>query len=61
MKKEKKVDLNLQLAFKEIEKSISSSLGTNVKIASKGKKGIIQIEYYSSEELERIVDILNKK
>lgn len=61
IKKEKKVDLNLQLAFKEIEKSISSSLGTNVKIASKGKKGIIQIEYYSSEELERIVDILNKK
>ena len=61
VKKEKKVDLNLQLAFKEIEKSISSSLGTNVKIASKGKKGIIQIEYYSSEELERIVDILNKK
>ena len=60
-KKEKKTDLNLQLAFKEMEKSISSSLGTNVKIASKGKKGIIQIEYYSSEELERIAKILNRK
>ena len=57
-KKEKKIDLNVQLAFKEIEKSMSSSLGTNVKIASKGNKGTIQIEYYSSEELERIVKIL---
>jgi len=60
-KKEKKLDLNLQLAFKEIEKTMSSSLGTNVKIASKGNKGTIQIEYYSSEELERIVKILGGK
>ena len=60
-KKEKKIDLNVQLAFKEIEKSMSSSLGTNVKIAAKGNKGTIQIEYYSSEELERIVKILGGK
>ncbi len=59
-KKEKKEDLNLALAFKEIEKRVSSSLGTNVKISSKGKKGTIQIEYYSSEELERLVKLLSK-
>lgn len=60
VKKEKKIDLNLKLAFNEIEKSMSSSLGTNVKIADKGNRGTIQIEYYSAEELERIVNILNK-
>ncbi len=60
-KKERKIDLNLQLAFREIEKSMSASLGTSVKISSKGKKGIIQIEYYSSEELERLTKILNRK
>lgn len=60
-KKEKKEDLNVRLAFKEIEKSVSSSLGTNVKISSKGDKGTIQIEYYSSEQLERIIKILSKK
>ena len=60
-KKEKKVDLNLQLAFKEIEKTMSSSLGTNVKISSKGNKGTIQIEYYSSEQLEKLIKVLSKK
>lgn len=60
LKKEKKIDLNLKLAFNEIEKSMSSSLGTNVKIADRGNRGTIQIEYYSAEELERIVNILNK-
>lgn len=59
-KRGKKEDLNLTLAFKEIEKKVSSSLGTNVKISSKGKKGTIQIEYYSSEELERLVKLLSK-
>lgn len=59
-KRGKKEDLNLTLAFKEIEKKVSSSLGTNVKISPKGKKGTIQIEYYSSEELERLVKLLSK-
>lgn len=59
-KKEKKLDLNLKLAFESIEKAISSALGTNVKIADKGNKGTIQISYYSKEELERITEILNK-
>ena len=53
-------DLNLRLAFDEIEKSVSSSLGANVKIKNKGNKGTVQIEYYSSEELERIVKILSE-
>ena len=58
--KAKKTDLNRSLAFKEIEKKISSSLGANVKINDKGNKGSVSIEYYSGEELERILSILSK-
>ena len=58
--KKKKVNLSVKLAFETIEKSISSALGTNVKISDKGNKGTIQISYYSKEELERITEILNK-
>lgn len=58
-KSPKKVNLSVELAFKEVEKSVSSSLGANVKIKDKGNKGTVQIEYYSSEELERIVKILS--
>ena len=32
--------------------------GTNVSIVTKGKKGTIQINYYSSEDLERLIDLL---
>lgn len=56
-----KTNLNLKLAFETIEKSMSSALNAKVKIVDKGNKGTIQIEYYSSEELQRITDILNKK
>lgn len=59
-KKTKKIDLNLKLAFESIEKSVSSSLGSDVKITDNGNKGTIQISYYSKEELERIIEILNK-
>jgi ParB family chromosome partitioning protein len=33
-------------------------LGTKVRIINKGKKGKIEIEYYSLEELDRLLDIL---
>ncbi len=56
-----KKDLNMTLALKEIEKGISSILGANVKIKDKGNKGVVSVEYYSSEELERIVNILSGK
>jgi ParB family transcriptional regulator, chromosome partitioning protein len=32
--------------------------GTSVSIVTKGKKGTIQINYYSSDDLERLVDML---
>lgn len=35
-------------------------LGTNVKIQKSKNKGKIEIEFYSNEDLEKIIDLLNK-
>ena len=57
-KKEKEVDLNVKLAYEEFERKFESALGTKVKIFGGKKKGKIEIEYYSEEDLERIGKIL---
>lgn len=45
--------------YKDLEDKIRSIIGTKVSIHRKQKnKGLIEIEYYSNEELERIVDLL---
>ncbi|MEG0919262.1 MAG: ParB/RepB/Spo0J family partition protein [Anaerovoracaceae bacterium] len=41
-----------------IERELKSNLGTKVNINGKGKKGKIEIEYYSEDELERLIDLL---
>ena len=56
----KEVDLNLKLAFETIEKNVSSILGTKVKIVDNHNKGKIQIDYYSANDLERIIKIIEK-
>lgn len=43
---------------KRIEEDLKNSLGTKVSLNRKGKKGTIEIEFYSSEELERLIEIL---
>jgi ParB family chromosome partitioning protein len=40
----------------QIRNDLIQWLGTQVKIVSSGKKGRIVIEFYSSEELERIIE-----
>jgi ParB family chromosome partitioning protein len=40
----------------DIETGLEESLGTKVQIIPGAKKGIIEIEYYSNEDLERIID-----
>ncbi len=56
--KPKKQDINLRLAFETIEKRIADSLATKVKISNKNGKGKITIDYYSTEDLERITNLL---
>jgi ParB family chromosome partitioning protein len=41
-----------------LEQDLIRSLGTKVKILHRGKRGKIEIEYYSLEEFDRLLDIL---
>ena len=41
-----------------LERDLSAALGTRVRIALKGRGGRIEIEFYSSEELQGLVDRL---
>ena len=52
--KEKKARQSHEL--KSVEEKLRKSLGTKVTIAAKAKGGRIVIEYYSNDELERIVE-----
>lgn len=57
--KKKETDARNQVIYKELEEKIRSILGTKVSIQQKDHdKGKIEIEYFSSEELERIIDLL---
>ena len=47
---------DLHLGF--LEETLRKFLGTQVRIPKKGKKGKIEIEFYSKEDLERIVEII---
>ena len=52
--KEKKARLSHEL--KAVEEKLKKALGTKVSFASKSKGGKIVIEYYSTEELDRILE-----
>ena len=43
---------------KRVEEDLRKALGTKVSLNRKGKKGKIEIEFYSPEELERLIDLL---
>jgi len=51
-----KGDLESQLS--SLQDSMRKYLGTKVHITQKGKRGKIEIEYYSHEDLERIVEAI---
>lgn len=61
-KKNKNQTIIVNPYHKEIESKLEEVLGTKVSISNKRSKGKgkIQIEYYSEEDLERIVQIFNK-
>lgn len=56
---EKKVKLPPTII--DIESKLRSKCGTKVKIKDMGDKGKIEIEYYSLDDLERIIDVLLKE
>lgn len=60
-KAKKKIDSerDLEVFFKDVEEKLKTVMGTKVSINRKDKnKGRIEIEYYSSSELERLIELL---
>lgn len=58
-KKENKVDPKMAAIFGDLEETMKMILGTKVAINQKDeKKGKIEIEYYSMDELDRIIDLI---
>ena len=51
-------DLSLYLG--ELEKDLSGRLGRKVKIAHRGKKGRIELEYYNEQDLEALLELLQR-
>lgn len=48
----------MEVIYQQLEERIKSIVGTKVSIQHKNKnKGKIEIEYYSQEELERLIDL----
>lgn len=58
-KLQKKEDKNkLNPYYKDIKERLQGYFGTKVNISNKNNKGKIEIEYYSDEDLQRILDII---
>lgn len=57
---ETREDKILKYQVKEVEEKIANALGTKIKLNHKGNKGSIQINYFSNEELERLVNLFTK-
>lgn len=58
-KTDTKTDPKLDAIYHDLEESMKAILGTKVAIHQKDeKKGKIEIEYYSMEELDRIIDLI---
>ncbi|HHW01362.1 MAG TPA: ParB/RepB/Spo0J family partition protein [Thermoanaerobacterales bacterium] len=57
-KRKSKKNEDVNPAFVEISERLQRSLGTKVKIKGSEKRGKIEIEFYSEDELERILETI---
>lgn len=57
-KPHKKENEELNPYYKDITEKLQGYFGTKVNISNKNNKGKIEIEYYSYEDLQRILDII---
>lgn len=56
---EEPVDEATEAIYRDLEENLKTIIGSKVKITRKpGGKGNIEIEYYSTDELDRIIDLL---
>ena len=60
-KAKKEKNKTLELIYKDIEEQLKQKLSTKVAVSSKGDgTGKIEIEFYSNDDLERLLDVLNR-
>ncbi len=58
-KKEKEIDKNIEIYFKDLEDKLSFKLGAKVRIKNGKNKGSIEITYHNNEELKGILEKIN--
>lgn len=58
-KNENNNKLELNPYYKELKNQLQNYFGTKVNISNKKNRGKIEIEYYSEDDLQRILDIIN--
>lgn len=62
LKKEIPVDKSLEAVYQDIEENLKQKLSTKVTITSKGNgAGKMEIEFYSHDDLERLMDLLSRQ
>lgn len=59
-KSAKKKARNVTADVQEAEDMLRRTLGTQVRIEKKGKGGMIEIEFYTADDLERILELIQK-
>lgn len=57
-KPRKEIIRRTTVAVRSLENELITLLGTKVKISHKGSEGTIEIEYYSDDDFERVMDLL---
>ena len=58
-KKEPVTDTQIEAAYQALEEQLMQRIGTKVSISrGRGFRGKIEIEYYSQEDLDRIIDLI---
>lgn len=59
-KKEEKKEKTINPDIAEVNQRLQSALGTKVSLEDKNNKGKIVIEYYSSDERERLIELITR-
>ena len=54
----KTIDEVYQLSVREVERELTSNLGTNVRLKDRNGKGSIVIDYFSNDDLNRILSLI---
>lgn len=61
-KTKKQDDKTMQIIYQDIEEKLKQRLSTKVTVTSKGDgSGKIEIEFYTNEDLDRLIDLMGEK